>query len=93
MPIGTENKRVINRRLSMPKATLINPDEALRILREKINKEMIAAAEPFIQEALVRSEKAMRERLGSLIISYIDQSFSVERMGTDLRIIIKRDLP
>lgn len=70
--------------------SLINHDAFTKYLHENLNKEMLAAAEPFINVALERAEAEMRRKLAQSLISVIEQSFSVERFGTDLRIIVKR---
>lgn len=72
---------------------IINEETVLEQLKKQMNDEMLAAAEPVIKAAVVEAEKAMRKQLGSMFISLIEQSFSVERFGTDLRIIVKQDRP
>lgn len=71
--------------------TLLNNDEVLKLLKEKMNREMIAAAQPIIEKALIDIEKAMRQKLGSLVISMLDESMDVDRKGTTLRILITND--
>jgi hypothetical protein len=59
-------------------------------LKAKLNKDMTDAAEPFVQEAIKEVEAAMRKSLASNLIAMIDGSLSCERLGSDLRILIKR---
>ena len=71
--------------------TLLNNESAALILKQQMNKEMVSAAEPLIAAALVDIEATMRKKLGSMVISYLDNYMQVDRYGTDLRIIIKHD--
>jgi hypothetical protein len=71
--------------------SLINSDAAVSLLLQTMNKEMVAAAEPVIDKALADIEKVMREKLGSMVIAYLDNYMEVERMGNTLRILIKHD--
>lgn len=68
---------------------LINSDAAIELLRRKMNIEMMTAAEPVIKKALEDIEITMRRKLGAMIIATINSSFSVERYGNDLRILVK----
>lgn len=72
-------------------STWINTDNMLRDLMAQMNKEMQAAAEPVIRTAIEDAEKEMRKRLGAMFVALIDHSFSVERFGNDLRILVKHD--
>jgi hypothetical protein len=71
-------------------ALIINDQGLSKILFEALNKELTIAAEPVIKEALREIEIKMRERMAACLISYLEQSFSVERFGKDLRIIVKQ---
>ena len=71
--------------------TLINTDVALRILKDHMNTEMVAAAKPIVDKALLDIEKAMRKKLGAIIVAYLDHSIDVDRFGSALRILIKHD--
>ena len=55
---------------------------------QQMNAELMAAAEPAIQEAVKQVEKEVRKRFGALVISLIEQQFSVHRNGTDLHIVV-----
>lgn len=72
-------------------STWINTDNMMRGLKERMNLEMQAAAEPVIRKAVEDAEKEMRKRLGAMVVALIDNNFSVERMGNDLRILVKHD--
>lgn len=67
---------------------VINPDSAMRILKDQMNAELMAAAEPAIQEAVKQVEQEVRKRFGALVVSLIEQQFSVCRNGTDLHIVV-----
>lgn len=56
----------------------------------ELNRQMLEAAEPIIQEALKRIEREMRQALAARLIGLIESNMSVERYGTDLRIVIKQ---
>jgi 2-keto-3-deoxy-6-phosphogluconate aldolase len=71
-------------------ASILNGESVEKVLREAINEEMIKAAEPVLKKALAEIEVTMRERMAACIISYIEQSFIMERCGTDLRIVVKQ---
>lgn len=76
-------------------STILNTDVLMLKIREAMNKEMAAAAEPIIQKALDEAKKeievAMRKKMGSMLIAVIDNNFRMERMGTDLHIIVHQE--
>jgi hypothetical protein len=72
-------------------STWVNSENMLAGLKEKMNAEMMAAAEPVIKNAAEAAEKEMRKRLGAMFVALLDQTFSMERMGNDLRILVKHD--
>lgn len=65
----------------------------LRSLQEEMNRQMLAAAEPVIQKAVQEVERAMRQRLGAMVIGLIEKSVEVDRFGPDLRILVKQAKP
>lgn len=67
----------------------INQDNMLRDLMSSMNEEMQAAAEPVIRKAVEEAEKKMRRSLATMFVAIIDRSFSIERMGNDIRILVK----
>lgn len=71
---------------------MINQDAMLRGLMEKMNAEMMAAAEPVIKKAAEDAEKEMRKRLAVMFVALIEKSFSMERDQNELRILIKHDV-
>lgn len=75
--------------------TILNTDLLMLQIRETINKEMAAVAEPIIQKALDQAAKelevAMRKTMASCLISVIDRNFSMEHHGTDLRILVHQE--
>jgi hypothetical protein len=62
-----------------------NSEDSVRILKERLNASMLAAAEPVIQEALRQVEAKMRQRLAEHIVAMVEQRVNVERLGADLR--------
>lgn len=66
-------------------SNFIDGPNFLSSLQAEMNKQMLAAAEPVIQKALKEVEQAMRQRLGAMVIGLIEESFSVDRYGQDLR--------
>ena len=73
----------------MANTTWIHGENMLASLMKQMNDEMMAAAEPVIKKAVEEAEKEMRRRLAAMFVAMIDQSFSMERGGQDLRILIK----
>jgi formate dehydrogenase maturation protein FdhE len=73
--------------------SMINQDAMLRGLMEKMNAEMMAAAEPVIKKAAEDAEKEMRKRLGAMFVSLLEKSFSIERNQNELRILVKHEVP
>lgn len=69
---------------------IINQDALAKHIMEQINKEMLTAAEPAIKAAMENVEKEMRKKMAESLISFVESSFSMERFGPDLRIIVKR---
>lgn len=69
-------------------STFINEDQLLEHFRHDCKEGMIPAAEPVIQEAMKEIEARLREKLGSIVIAMLDQSFDVMRDGKDLRITV-----
>ena len=76
--------------MSVINTSLINQDVFLAQLHKKLNAEMLAAAEPLIKKAIEDIEAEMRRQLAQMLISVVEQSFAIERFGTDIRIIVKR---
>lgn len=72
-------------------ANWINSENMLRELKERMNEELMAAADPIIKKAVEDAEKEMRKRLASMFVALIDQNFSIERHGYDLRILVQRE--
>lgn len=71
--------------------TWINSDIMLLAMKEKMSAEMMEAAEPVIRKAVEEAEKAMRRRLGQMFVALLDEHFSMERHGTELRIVVKHE--
>lgn len=58
-------------------------------LRRDMNRQLQAAAEPIIQQAVADAEQAMRQQLGSMVVGLIEHTMTIERVGPDLRILVK----
>ena len=72
------------------KTNFIDTEAFSKYLLQNINKQMLEAAEPILQEALKKLEIRMREKLATNIISLIEQNYSVERCGNDIRIMVSQ---
>lgn len=68
--------------------SFIDADKLRAHLIQKMNQDIMAAAEPIIQEALRKAERAMRERLGAMIIGQLETSFDVCRDGRVIQISV-----
>lgn len=61
--------------------------------RQAIQKAMNEAAEPIIKQAVADAELEMRRRLGSSVLALLEKGYSIERFGTELRILVRIDKP
>jgi hypothetical protein len=68
--------------------SIINHDAAIELLRAQCVKDMTAAAEPIIKQAVADAEKAIRAQIGVWAISMFDSTFSIDRHGRDVRIVV-----
>lgn len=73
--------------------TWINEENMLVALKDQMNAEMMAAAEPVIRKAVEEAEKEMRRKLAAMFVSLINQSFSIQRNATDLYIRVENMRP
>ena len=69
-------------------SNFINTREFDEFLGKHLRNEMLRAAEPIIARAKEDAEKVMRARLAEMVVGYIQDSYSIDRMGHDLRIIV-----
>ena len=67
---------------------IINKDMFVKQLSKQIHEALLAAAEPIIEKAIDDTRKEMRKRLGAMVTGMLQDSYSIDRMGTDLRIIV-----
>jgi hypothetical protein len=72
---------------------LINQDAFLARLSDQLNEELVAAAEPVVQQAVKDAEAAIRKRLGVAVVGLLEQYYRVERHGQELRITVRHDWP
>jgi hypothetical protein len=70
-------------------------DEKLFIeeLGSQLNAAMIEAAEPLIEEALLKVGREMREQLAKKLLSLIETDYDVMRDGKVVRITIRQAAP
>lgn len=68
--------------------SFINNEVFKQYMIKKVNEELLIAAEPILQESLKKIEVEMRKQLATNLISLVEHSFSFERYGTDIRIIV-----
>lgn len=75
---------------------LFHPNAA-EYLRLQLNKELVAAAEPILQEhlqiAVAALEKVMRERMGALLIGLLEQNFRMYEDRNELHLVLHQALP
>jgi hypothetical protein len=72
---------------------MINTDVLMKQLMDTMNREMMEAAEPVIRKAVAEAELEMRRKLAGMFVSMFEQSFNMERNGSDLRILVKHVYP
>ena len=70
---------------------LINKEAFAEMMRKAMNEEMMKAAEPILEKALKDIERTMRNRLGGLIVGYIEHHMEVDRHGEALRILVRQE--
>ena len=74
-------------------SNFINEKAFGEFLGKHLHDEMLKAAEPIIQRAKQDAEQAMRQRLAEMVVGYLRDSYSIDRMGHDLRIIVHLNEP
>lgn len=67
----------------------INPDSFERSLRTMLQEQFDAEADRIADEAAKKYREQVRTKLAGAILSLLETSYSVERYGNDLRIIVK----
>lgn len=72
-------------------ANLINPENALTMLREQATKEMQLAAEPVLREALDKIEATMRRRLAEIVIAMVATEIDIFKDGRNLMIRLQTE--
>jgi hypothetical protein len=70
---------------------LINQDRLKEFLNGALTESMLAAAEPFIKEALAKIEREMRRDLAVSLISILDKSYDITGHGQLLTIRVLKD--
>jgi len=58
-------------------------------LAERLREEMLTTAEPLVEAAVADIAEQMRKRLAACLVGLIESSYSMERMGTELRITVR----
>ncbi len=72
-------------------ASIINHENLLQQLHIDLNKEMMEAAEPFIQESLRKIEIEMRKKLAQNLIALIEYNVSFRTNTNEIYIVVKKD--
>lgn len=72
-------------------ASIINHENLLQKLHIDLNKEMMEAAEPFIQESLRKIEIEMRKKLAQNLIALIEYNVSFRTNTNEIYIVVKKD--
>jgi hypothetical protein len=70
--------------------SIINEGAFRDSIIKQLNADLLAAAEPILQEALKKIEVEMRAKMAQRLIAYMDNNFHIERNGMDLRIVIRQ---
>ncbi len=73
----------------MALASIIDHNALNEHIFRDLNKQMLEAAEPIVKEAVAKFETEFRAQLAHKVLSTIQSNYSVERMGQDIRIIVK----
>lgn len=74
-------------------ASILNEAALSKLLLKDLNEAMLKAAEPILQKALKDIERQMRERMTAMLISYLEENLTIDRLGHDIRIMIKQAKP
>ena len=69
--------------------TTAHPDGFLQAIKQALNEQMMAEAEPLIQKAVAEFERDMREKLAAKLIAQLDERYSIDRFGSELRITVR----
>ena len=72
-------------------ASIINTENLLQKLHIDLNKEMIEAAEPFLQESLRKIEIEMRKKLAQNLIALIEHNVNFRTNANEIYIVVKKD--
>lgn len=70
---------------------LIDNKYVLQMLKERMNNELIVAAESMLEKALLDIEKTLREKHASMVIAFLDCQMCVECGKQSLQITIKHE--
>lgn len=69
---------------------IINEQALLNLLREKLNADMLKAAEPIIQQALADIEEEMRRAIVPRLVSVLEGNLDMYRDRRDLVIRLRQ---
>lgn len=70
--------------------SIVNEQALHALLKEKLNQDMLAAAEPIIQKALADIEHEMRRAIVPRLVSMIEANVDLYRDNRDLVIRIRQ---
>ena len=69
-------------------ADFINAPEFTKYLRDSMQKQLTAASEALVKEAVAKYESEVRKEIGHMVLSLLTE-YSVERMGNVLQIQVR----
>jgi hypothetical protein len=70
---------------------IINEENVLRMLRERVTQEMQVAAEPLVRETVNKLEAVMRRRLAEIVVAMVATEIDVFRDGRNLLIRLQTE--
>lgn len=70
---------------------IINAERTLDYLREKLNADMLAAAEPMIVESLAAIEKEMRQKLAANLVALVEGEIQLYKGPNNMELRITLD--
>lgn len=62
-------------------------------LKNHLKQAMTEATEPFIKKACEDAERAIRKAVGAYVVEILEEVYTMERFGNDLRITVRHVKP
>lgn len=72
--------------------SIIDPDFFLARMKEELQRDMIAAAEPLILATMIQLEKKVRETIAKAVLIQVNSSYEAHRNENFLHIKVKLDV-